>query len=339
MEYAHKLMRGTVSAIINKALRDIGSDPKRSIRNLADLGELFSTSQTQKHFFELVHSILRNPGNPYNELLIKMIRNVNLNSVRALSLNFGYSAMSYGSERLRRYGAEYKKQIPWVLILDFRNLEGERMDSGRIASILSEAVKLGIYTHIFLADNSQDVQTLLKVCKEYPECVFFAAAAPELLTEKHMEQMAKNPNLIVSVDATEPVDEAAAAQLFRRLNAAGCFFGYHVYYNQQNIQQLISDDFTRKMIRNGCLVGTYVNTDCGLEELENQAYQFACSKRGKNGKPLFTIDFYRDINYVGNSISCGNHLVIRGDGKVPGCPANLKQVSLSELIKSEAVFG
>lgn len=53
MEYQHRVMRGTVGVIINKAIRDIRTDPKRSIRNLADLGDNFSTSAAQKRFFPL----------------------------------------------------------------------------------------------------------------------------------------------------------------------------------------------------------------------------------------------------------------------------------------------
>ena len=42
---------GTTTDAVSKAMDDMRSDAKRSIRNLVDLGLLFSKSENQKQFF------------------------------------------------------------------------------------------------------------------------------------------------------------------------------------------------------------------------------------------------------------------------------------------------
>ncbi len=338
MDYRHKLMRGTVSAVTNKALHDIRNDPKRSIRNLADLGELFSTSATQRHFFSLARGILKNPANPYNELLVKMTKNVNLDSVRTLSVNFGYTVLSYGAELLRRHQLELNRRIPWLIIFDLKETGGKRISLQQISAYITDAIALGIYTFIFMADQPSDMDSIFRICDLFTECVFFVACSSDMMMEDNVETTRTKSNLIVSLDATSYFITDHIAQAFHRLRNDGCFFGFHAIYSDENIPRLTSDEFTHQMIKEGCLIGTYVNQNARLEELENRVYSFACKKRGKNGEPLFAMDFYRDISYVGKSISCGNYMMIRSDGTVPGYQKNLNGMSLPDLMKTGAAL-
>ena len=334
MEYRHKIMRGTVGVIINKAIRDIRSDPKRSIRNLADLGDNFSTSAAQKRFFSLAREILKNPDNPYNELIVNMIENVNTEAVYTMSLNFGYTSLNYGADILREQEATLDRYIPWLLIFDFSAENGKIPDFEQISSLISNAISLGIYTLIFEIHHSLEGLTqVLELCKKYKECSFFAAVSPEILLGPKEEKIVRTPNLVVSVDVTDPAAEKTADTALHLLQGAKCFYGFHAYYNEENVKWLMSDQFKQQMIQNGCLIGSYVNTDRNEEELEDRMYRFVCTSRGKKGQPLFAMDFYRDISYIGNTISCGDYLHLDGNGNIIGLATGLDQVVLGNLMK------
>lgn len=314
MEYRHKLMRGTVGVIINKAIRDIRSDPKRSIRNLADLGDNFSTTLTQKRFFALAREVLKNPDNPYNELLANVVENVTAETIRTMSLNFGYTSLNYGADILREREAAFGKYIPWLLIFDFSAGAGTAPGFERTASLIADAVSLGIYSFVFqLGAAPENLAQVLEYCAEFTECSFFAAVPAGLLTGPIAERAARTPNLVLSVDVTEPTAQKEAAGTFRALHAAECFYGFHVYFGEENAERLMADEFMRQRIQDGCLIGTFVNADRNKETLEDRVYRFVCSRRGKKGSPLFAMDFYRDISYVGNAISCGDFLRIGGN--------------------------
>lgn len=333
MEYGHRIMRGTVGMVVGKAIRDIRSDPGRSIRNLADMGGMFSTSPAQKRFFTLARSVLKIPGNPYKELLVRMTRDVSLDSLTALSLNFGYTALVFGAQRLRRYGEEMGRKLPWLLCFGFTPAGGKRLSPERLSALISEAVSFGIYTFIFVAREAGDFRILSQLCQSHAECVFFLAVAPDLLLTEDTLPQGKIPNLVTAVEVTAD-SEPAAGEVFQRLRGAGRFFGYYAFYREEDLDALTSREFTRRMADRGCLIGSYVNADPKENVLEDRVYRFACAERGKKGEPLFALDFYRDSDYVGDSISCGSCLCVRGDGSVPGCSVNLEKETLREAFSA-----
>ena len=334
MEYRHKVMRGTVGVIINKAIRDIRSDPKRSIRNLADLGDNFSTSETQKRFFSIARGVLKNPDNPYNKLIVDMIENVTPESVRTMSLNFGYTALIYGANTIRQREAALGRYIPWLLVFDFSTAQGAALGIERASALIAQAVSLGIYTFVFQINfYGEALESLLKLCASYPECAFFAAVSAGVLLGPMQKQVMKTPNLVILVDAADSAAEETRDRAFHVLRCARCFYGFYAYYTEESVQWLMSDEFTQKMIQNGCLIGGYVNADPSAENLENQVYRFVCAKRGRKGAPLFALDFYRDISYIGNAISSGEFLRVGNDGRLLDSPISVNGEILPELIK------
>ncbi len=338
MEYRHKMMRTTTGVVINKAIRNIKSDPKRSIRNLADMGDNFSKSPAQKKFFEMTHDILKNRDNPYNELIVNMIQNVDADTIRTASLNFGYTALNYGADILRKQ-ARGGKNIPWLLSFDWNSGPGDLLDLQQMEAIIADAVSMGIYTYVFqINDSGERLQELLQLCKNHEECSFFAAISPQILQQT--QQITKIYNLILSVDVTDCSGEDDTTRALQVLHENKCFYGFHARYTKENVEWLMSDQFTQWMISGGCLFGCYVNADLKEKELEDQVYRYVCTTRGKKGQPLFTFDFNRDAHYIGDVISCKAYLRIGVNGEVQlvgGQLANLKDITFSELINGSQI--
>lgn len=333
MEYRHKFMRGTVRSIINKAINDIRTDPRRGIRNLADLGELFSTSPVQRKFIALVRSVLKHPCNPYNELIVKMIRNVETESLQTLSLNFGYTALSYGAKTLRKRQTELGCRIPWLLIYRFDQAESQMDAREQLLSLVAQGAELGIFSFLLQPSNVQDLATAGEICRACPECLFCIAAPAALLAQGQEDSLLQIPNLLLMVEMTGardwPVSQWEAVEhVFHRLREAERCFGYYAYYSEEDVEFFTSPGFTRRMIQNDCLIGSYINRTPGLEALEDRVYSYVCSERGRNGKPLFVMDFYRDIDYVAKSVSGGDYLVISGGDGTPQV-----EISLLEKIR------
>ncbi|XOQ48354.1 MAG: Xylose isomerase-like TIM barrel [Eubacteriales bacterium] len=339
MEYRHKLIRTAVGILIDKAIRDIQSDPGRSIRNLADMGDNFSKSPAQKRFFKIVHEILKDPGNPYYELLLNMTRNVWPDTVKTVSLNFGYTGLNYGAEILRGKEAAAGKSIPWLLRFDCSKDGENALNFREIDKILTDSVSLGIYTCVIkLGECGEKIGRILELCKNHRECCIFVAMNPTTSLKGFREPIMKTPNLIFSVDMTEGGE--VQPQILRDLHEWKCFYGFHAYYNTDNVNDLTSDRFTRSMIGMGCIFGCYVNRDFENQELEEQVYRYVCSRRGKKGEPLFVFDFNRDEKYISDTILCGTDLCVGPDGKARlagGRLADMHRVLLSDMVKTPGV--
>nr|WP_319489178.1 hypothetical protein [uncultured Caproiciproducens sp.] len=338
MEYRHKMMRTAVGAVIEKAIRDIQDDPRRSIRNLADMGDNFSKTPAQKRFFELAHEVLKNPDNPYNELILNMIRNVDAATIKTVSLNFGYTGLNYGAEVLRAQEAAAKKNIPWLLRFDCGSDDENSLGLPQMETIISDAVSLGIYTFVFQIEGSVErLGQILELCQNHEECCFFAAVTPDFIFNSHKKQLLKTPNLILSVDMSAGCGEDEANCALRQLHDGKCFYGFYVRYTRENAQWLMSDEFRQRMIDCGCIFGCYVSTDLSDQELQDRIYSYVCSKRGKKGEPLFVFDLNRDERYIGSAILCGTDLIIGRNGTVrlaDGRPADLHSTMISELVKT-----
>lgn len=313
MEYRHKIMRSTIGALINRAMRDITCDPHRSIRNLADLGEEFSKTQVQKDFFEMISEILQEPENPYNSLLVKMIQDVSAETVKTTSLNFGYTSLNYGAEILRQESRKGVK-IPWLVVFDCGTCSEAPFDLLKIDTIISDTKLLGIYTYVIQTDHTpQKLAELSALCKRHAECTFFAALSPEAAA--HAELFSAAANLIPVVDVTGCEEGDACDPVLRILHEQKCLYGFYACYNKQNADWLMSDRFAQQMLDAGCLFGGYLNADKTEAALEDELYRYVCTRRGKNGQPPFVFDFYRDAAYIGNMISCGDYLLTDADGR------------------------
>jgi len=60
-ELQHRLIMQTINIAVSKAMEDMKTNTKRSIRNLIDLGLLFSRSENQKWFFSTAKKVISNP--------------------------------------------------------------------------------------------------------------------------------------------------------------------------------------------------------------------------------------------------------------------------------------
>ena len=63
------ITRSLLEATIDKALRDLQTDPERSVRNLVDLAQSFSNGRFQKNFFSIIQSLLEDQDSAYYTLV------------------------------------------------------------------------------------------------------------------------------------------------------------------------------------------------------------------------------------------------------------------------------
>ena len=59
------ITRAIIDATVDRGLREIEEDPKRSIRKLADMGKQFSKGRFVQDLYTLFQELLRNDDSPY----------------------------------------------------------------------------------------------------------------------------------------------------------------------------------------------------------------------------------------------------------------------------------
>ena len=138
-----------VEAAVAKALRDMRTDPKRSVRNLVDLGCSFSGGRFQKAFFKLASNLLKNENSAYYTLAEKLASDVHPELLQKFGVNLGYNSFTCGAQSIREREAVCGYNIPWSLTFHLDSSENPSFE--KAGALIAEGKTLGIFTYAFFA--------------------------------------------------------------------------------------------------------------------------------------------------------------------------------------------
>lgn len=344
MDLQHRLSRQMIGIAVNKAMEDMKSNTKRSIRNLLDLGLFFGKSENQKWFFTTAKQVIANPNNPYNSLVTRMISDTDKDTIKKVGLNLGYSSLIYGASKLRKEQEDLGFSIPWFITL---SVSKSRDDSfQQMDKIIREARELGIYSYIIYTQNEEDIEAICEFVKQFDECLFMLRVSPHLISEQTAYALGKIHNMIISIQVgnTEYLHGSICKgdeNPFQLLKKNNCFFGFDIIYSDDNMEQVMAPEFIQTAINLGNFFGAYIARNDTSSACRDRVYSFICKMRGGNGQPIITMDWYNDIHTISEKIlSDTEHRTINLAGRVYDEYAKAKNVltnSLLETLKSIAL--
>ena len=304
LELQHRLIRQTINIAISKAMEDMKGNTRRSIRNLLDLGLLFSTSENQKWFFNTAKKVIANPQNPYNALAARMIADVDHETIKKVGLNLGYSSLTYGAKKLRNWQVAMDCRFPWLVIFDISESRPDVFS--RLEKLVYEGRELGIYSYILCPHEADDIVALCRIAKQFDECLFVFKISSALITDQTAMALGGIHNTAVSIQA-----EAADLKLenpanaFRILRQNRCLYGFHVTYNGDNMRSLTTPEYIRCAIELGSIFGIYIAGDGVSDACREAVYTFACKERGEFGQPLIALEWCNDMRNISEKILSG----------------------------------
>lgn len=304
MELQHRLARQMIDVAVSKALEDMKGNTKRSIRNLIDLGMLFSKSENSKRFFSAAQKVIANPQNPYPSLAARMISDVDNDTIKKAGLNLGYDSLVYGAQKLRKKQEDLGLTFPWLLIFDIS--ETSPVMFRKLEHCIREGQELGIYSYVICPHERGDISAVCEIAKRFDESLFILKGYPAFISEQIAETIGKIHNIVVSVQVadTDP-DCATAGEAFRLLKRNRCLYGFHVCYNEDTVNRVTAPAYIHSAIGFGNLFGAYIAENNASDAVRDAVHAFACRERGESGQPLITLDWYRDIQDIGEQIFSG----------------------------------
>lgn len=270
--------------------------------------------------------------------------------------------------------SKLKCNIPWAMLLDptsacnlhckgcwaaeygnQQNLSYEDIDR-----IVTESNELG--THVFIYTGGEPLvrkKDVIRICEAHPDSAFLSFTNGTLIDEEFCQEMIRVKNFIpsISVEGNELTTDARrgegtyakvmhAMQLLREHKLP---FGVSCCYTSQNAEAIANEEFLDWLVDQGALfqwIFTFmpVGKDSPVElmataQQRENLYHFVRSMRNK--KPIFTLDFWNDGEFVGGCIAGGRrYLHINAAGDVEPCVfahyanANIHDVSVLEALRS-----
>jgi MoaA/NifB/PqqE/SkfB family radical SAM enzyme len=276
--------------------------------------------------------------------------------LKTLMLNAGYEGGFRGFRDTQKNAEKYGCSIPYIVLFDptsacnlhctgcwaaeygkTLNLSFEDMDS-----LVSQAKELG--THNFFMTGGEPMvrkADIVKLAEKHRDCAFMLFTNGTLIDDAFCQDMKRLGNIWLSLSIEgfeEATDSRRGKGTFKRVMAAmdklhsyGLVYGTSICYTSVNYKDVTSDEFLDFLISKGVLFSWYfhympVGNDASTELLltpEQREYMYHRIREIRDwegGKPIFTIDFQNDGEFVGGCIAGGKYYChVNANGDVEPC--------------------
>lgn len=357
---------------VNQALRYIEDCPEENIPRLMEMVDRYTPDGWYERQRDAIRTVIEEKNNWYD--LILKIYDLDLGVRRSFFQNFLFNSALKGSTIQNESKEREGCNVPWAILLDptsacnlhctgcwaaeYGNKLNLSLDT--IDSIVRQGKELGTYMYIYTGGEPLvRKRDLIKICEMHSDCEFLAFTNGTLIDEEFCEEMLRVKNFVpaISLEGFEEANDSRrgkgvyekVAHAMSLLKKHKLPFGISTCYTSRNWEDVTSERFFDYIIDHGALfcwffhympVGNLAVTDL-LPSPEQREAVYHRIREFRGSKPIFTMDFQNDAEYVGGCIAGGrNYLHINAKGDVEPCVfihysnCNIHNTSLLDALKS-----
>ncbi|MEA4933003.1 MAG: radical SAM protein, partial [Lawsonibacter sp.] len=358
---------------VQRAYEYLDLDPDQNIPRLLDFLKQMAPSDYQDKV-EAARQALCDPEGNWGQLVRSLWTDIDAGVRKVAFENLIINANFNWGPRREACMKRYDCNVPWAILMDPTsacNLHctgcwaaeyGNRlnMDFDTLDSIIEQGKELGIMMYIYSGGEPlMRKDDIIALCNKHPECEFLAFTNGTLIDEAFADEMLRVKNFIpaISVEGFEQATDfrrgagtfarvVKAMEILRRKKLP---FGLSCCYTSKNAEVIGSEAYFDWMIAQGakfCWFFTYMPVGKGapvdlMATAEQRAFMYHRVREFRKTKPLFTMDFWNDGEYVGGCIAGGrNYLHINANGDVEPCAfihysnTNIHQKALLDALRS-----
>ena len=362
---------------INTAYSYIEKDPEKNLGKLMDWVDKFAGDDEETNFHKqraVVRDVIDHPESNWYQFVMRLFNETDNDVLKKIFTNFVLNAVLTGWKTQEAAREKYQCNIPWAILMDPTsacnlhctgcwaaeygnklNLSFEDLDS-----IITQGKELGVYLYIYTGGEPLvRKKDLIALCNKHSDCVFLCFTNSTLIDEEFADEMLRVKNFVpaISLEGFETANDSRrgdgvyqkvmhAMQILRDRKLP---FGISTCYTSVNCNDITSEKFIDQVIDMGAKFAWFfhympVGQDAATELLptpEQRKMVFEKIRGYRSTKPLFTMDFQNDAEYVGGCIAGGRrYLHINAAGDVDPCVfihysnANIHDVSLLDALRS-----
>ena len=372
MELETKLKK----AALGTALDYIAKDPERNIHKLMGWVDKFTADDPENLAPQrnAVRKVLDEPDSSMYKLIMNIFRDVDTDVIKKVFENFIVNANLIGFPREAELSRKYGCNVPWAILMDPTTACNLRctgcwaadygkslsMSYDELSDIIRQGKELGVYMYLFSGGEPLTRKAdIIRLCEEHNDCQFLAFTNGTLIDADFAREMLRVKNFIpaISVEGFETATDArrgegtyqAVMAAMARLKAYKLPFGVSCCYTSQNIDSLSSEEFFDHIIDCGAKFAWFfhympVGVDAVTELLprpEQREHMYRKIREYRQTKPIFSIDFQNDGEFVGGCIAGGrSYLHISAGGDIEPCAfihysdSNIREKTLLEALRS-----
>lgn len=367
-----KTSNGIQGFAVSQALKYLEKDPEKNMLKVMDMVDRACPKEWYESQRKAIRRTIENKDNWYE--LILRIFDLDKGVRNAFLENFLFNSALKGSSIQNEVKEREGCNVPWAILLDPTsacnlhctgcwaaeygnklNLSLETLDS-----IVCQGKKMGTYMYIYTGGEPLvRKKDLIKLCEIHPDCEFLSFTNGTLIDEEFCKEMLRVKNFVpaISLEGFEEANDSRRGSgvyekvknAMRLLKEHRLPFGISTCYTSVNYADISSEEFFDSIIDAGALfawffhympVGNGAVTEL-LPTPEQRTVVYDRIRSFRKSKPIFTMDFQNDAEYVGGCIAGGrNYLHINAGGDVEPCVfihysnANIHDCTLLEALKS-----
>lgn len=368
------IKQSLTEAGLMKAYDILAKNPKKNLLRAAQVAEKLDMGGSFKAQLGAFKEMAAHPDNNWNQLLTGLFDEIDEGVLKSTYRNFFLNGSLLSGKKAKEMREKYDCNIPWAILLDPTsacnlhctgcwaaqygnklNLSFEELDS-----IISQGKKMGVYVYLYSGGEPLvRKDDIIRLCEKHPDCQFTCFTNGTLIDEKFADDMLRVKNFIpaISVEGFEEDTDfrrgdgtfGKVEEAMRILKSKRLPFGISCCYTSKNYKTIGSEEYYDQMIAWGakfCWFFTYmpVGIDAVPELMvtdEQREYMYHKVREFRKTKPLFTIDFWNDGEYVKGCIAGGrSYFHINANGDIEPCAfihysdSNIREKTLLEALQS-----
>ncbi len=364
---------------IKKALEYLDKDPEKNMPKLLDWFDKFDRKDTLSKERAVIRIVISNQENNWYQLIMSLWQDIDREVRNRLFENLIINGCLLGYQRQIENKNKYNCNVPWAILMDptsacnlhctgcwaseygnHMNLTYDEMDN-----IVKQGVSLGTYVYLFTGGEPLvRKKDIIRLCEEHPDCVFSTFTNGTLIDEAFADEILRVKNFIpaISIEGFEAATDARRGdgtyqKIIKAMNilkSKKLPFGISCCYTSANAEIIGSEDYFDQMIAMGAKFAwffTYMPVGKGaVKELmassDQREMMYHKIREYRKTKPIFTVDFWNDGEYVGGCIAGGrSYLHINANGDIEPCAfmhysdSNIREKTLLEAYRSPLFMG
>lgn len=336
-----------------KAFDYVLKDPDKNLSKMVDTIAALDDSNSITKQVNTVKNVFLDQKSNWRQLVLNILSDVDRGEVRHIFEALAVNDFLIGGQRRKEFREKYGCNIPTMILMDptsacnlkctgcwaaeyghSLNLTLEDMDN-----IIQQGEEFGCYIYLYSGGEPlMRKKDLITLCERHPECGFLAFTNSTQIDEEFADEMLRVGNFIpaISVEGFEKdTDFRRGAGTFQAvmrtmeiLRRKKLAFGISCCYTSKSAEFIGSEEYFDAMVNWGarfCWFFTYMPIGkAAVPELmataEQRKYMYHQVRKFRGSKPLFTIDFWNDGEYIDGCIAGGRcYLHINAEGDIEPC--------------------
>ena len=338
---------------VRQILDYLENDPEHNLPKVLHWVEKFDREHHYARAYELLEQYLQDPDNNWYRFICSLYTDIDAGVRKKLFENFLLNSSILGMSKKQAAMKKYGCNIPWAILMDPTsacNLHcigcwaaeyGNKLNMtfAELDSIIQQGKELGTYMYIFSGGEPMvRKKDIIALCEKHNDCAFLAFTNGTLIDEEFADEMLRVKNFVPAISVEgfgEATDSRRGEGVYDKvvkamdlLRSKHLPFGISCCYTRTNAEVIGSEEYFDDMIAKGAKFAwffTYMPVgNAAVPELmataEQREFMYHQIRKFRSTKPLFTMDFWNDGEYVDGCIAGGRcYCHINANGDIEPC--------------------